>query len=137
MWNTFNFRIYHLVEVLVPNLKNIKSKLNAAVNCYCCQIAAFALQGQEEGLDFTDCIFFFSSFWKCFNFVLKLLFGYEIYLILHTICNNSHLNWGSNNQPLFNMQRHTTAAQLPWKLSAVPISSFIPLKRALLYTIDL
>lgn len=37
----------------------------------------------------------------CFNFVLKLLFGYEIHLIPHTICHNSHLNWGINNQPFF------------------------------------
>lgn len=50
-------------------------------------MAGFPLQGQGEGY--------------CFNFVLKLLFGYEIHLIPHTICYNSHLNWGSNNQPFF------------------------------------
>lgn len=87
-------------------------------------MATFPLQGQGEGLDLTGLHFFVSE--KYFNFMLKLLFGYESHLILHIIC----------NKPL-NMQRGTTAAQLPWKVSAVPKSSFISLKRALLYTIDL
>lgn len=81
------FLFITLLKCQFQTLKVAKSKVNAAVNCWCCQMAAFPLQGQGEGY--------------CFNLVLKVLFGYEIHLIPHTICHNSHLNWGSNNQPLF------------------------------------
>lgn len=60
----------------------------------------FLLCGDRER-DWTSLIAFFSFLSeKCFSFMLRMLFGYEIYLILQVIFNNSHLNWGINNHPL-------------------------------------
>lgn len=58
------FLFITLLKCQFQTLKIAKSKVNAAVNCYCCQMAAFPLQGEGEGLDLTGCIFFFLFFLK-------------------------------------------------------------------------
>lgn len=71
--------------------------MNAAVELLLSH-GSFCFAGTWRGIGLHWLHSFLSE--KCFNFMLRIFFGYENYLILQVIFNNSHLNWGMNNQPL-------------------------------------
>lgn len=138
LWTTFNFPIYHLVEVSFPNLKNSQKQSER-----CCELLllpngsfSFAGTGWRTGLNWLH-FFFFLLFEKCFNFCFEIAVWHENPVILHIICNSSHLNWGSNNQCLLTCRGIQLLPSSHERCQPVPKSSFISLKRALVYTIDL